>query len=165
VVTVVAITAAISAVAGLPIVPVGTLHDTPIIAMNYDAGEQVGWPAFAHTIAGVYHSVPTTRVPIVLTENYGEAGAVLRYAPDVHRVFAGQNSLWDLGPPPARSVTAVAIGYPESDLKKWFHSVRLAAHIDNHHQVDNDEQDRPVWVCGDPTGPWSTLWPKMRRLG
>lgn len=39
-------TAAVSGVVALPIVPARVLHDTPPVAMNYDAGEQVGWPAF-----------------------------------------------------------------------------------------------------------------------
>ncbi|MGI8578333.1 MAG: hypothetical protein ACR2KG_10555 [Nocardioidaceae bacterium] len=34
----------VSAVLMLPIVPVGVLHDTPIVAINYDAGETVGYP-------------------------------------------------------------------------------------------------------------------------
>ena len=164
-VTAVSVTAVISAVVALPIVPAGTLHDTPIVAMNYDAGEQVGWPAFARTIAGVFSGVPARQRPAVITENYGEAGAVLRYQPTVRPVFAGQNSMWNLGPPPAATGTVIAIGYPERDLRQWFRTTRVAAHIDNGQHLDNDEQDRPVWLCTGPVEPWSTLWHRMRRLG
>lgn len=163
-VTVIGVTAAISALAALPIVPVATLHDTPIVAMNYDAGEQVGWPAFARTMTQAVREVPAADRPVVITENYGEAGAMLRYAPSVRPVFAGQNSMWDLGPPPSDTTTVISIGYPEDDLRAWFRNVRLVAHIDNGQDVDNDEQDRPVWLCTGPAEPWSQLWPKMRRL-
>ncbi|ABW13521.1 hypothetical protein Franean1_4134 [Parafrankia sp. EAN1pec] len=81
----------------LPIVPVSVLHDTPIAAVNYDAGETVGWPAFTDTVAAVAHAQPAGAV--VVTSNYGEAGALLRFRPDVGPVHARQNSLWDQGPP------------------------------------------------------------------
>ena len=50
----VATSAAVSVVLMLPVVPAGTLHRTPVVAINYDAGEQVGWPRFAATVAGAY---------------------------------------------------------------------------------------------------------------
>ena len=163
----VALSAAVSAVVALPIVPASVLHTTPIVAMNYDAGEQVGWPRFVDTVAGAFHALPATQRgrAIVLTSNYGEADAVLRYDPGIHRVYSGHNSLWDLGPPPAETDTAIAIGYPESDLRTWFATVRPVATIDNGVDLDNDEQGRTVWLCTGPTASGATLWPKMRRLG
>ncbi len=163
--TVLVISAAISAVVALPIVPAGTLHDTPIVAMNYDAGEQVGWPVFARTIAQAYRAVPASRHPVVLTVNYGEAGAVLRYRPGIRAVYSGHNAFWNIARPPDDTRAAIAIGYPESDLRDWFSHVRRVARIDNRLDVDNDEQDRSVWLCEDPTRPWPVLWKRMRRLG
>jgi 4-amino-4-deoxy-L-arabinose transferase-like glycosyltransferase len=164
--TAVALSAAVSAVVALPIVPARVLHSTPIVAMNYDAGEQVGWPRFADAIARAYGALPAKqrRHAIVLTANYGEAGAVLRYEPGI-RVYSGHNSLWDLGPPAAGTDAAIAIGYRKSDLTTWFASVRRVSTIDNGVDLDNDEQDEPVWMCTGPTASWATLWPKMRRLG
>jgi hypothetical protein len=101
----------------------------------------------------------------VLTENYGEAGAVLRYAPSVHGVYGGQNTLWSYGPPPADTDTAIAVGYPAADLRRWFRTVRRVARIDNGVDLDNDEQGTPVWQCTGPTRSWAALWPAMRRLG
>jgi len=43
-----------AAVITLPLVPVTALHDTPIVAVNYDAGETVAWPAFVQQIAAAY---------------------------------------------------------------------------------------------------------------
>jgi hypothetical protein len=167
VVTVVAVSAAISAVVALPIVPTGVLHDTPVVAMNYDAGEQVGWPAFARTIADAYDSVPAVQRhrTIVLTGNYGEAGAVLHFAPHVRPVYSGHNSFWDYGPPPAWATAAVTIGYDESDLRAWFRTVRPLTTINNGVHLDNDEQGETVWLCSGPTTSWRSLWPKMRNLG
>ena len=162
-----AISVAISAVVALPIVPAGALHDTPIVAMNYDAGEQVGWPAFARTIGSVFDGLsPADRShAIVLTGNYGEAGAVLRFARKVGPVFSGHNAFWNLGPPPASTQTAIVIGYHEADLRDWFHTVQRVAVIDNGKHLNNDEQGNAVWVCRGPTQPWAKLWPAMRNLG
>ncbi len=62
----------------LPVAPVTDVHRTPIVALNYDAGETIGWPAYVHQIAAVYRSLPAARraAAIVLGSNYGEAGAV-----------------------------------------------------------------------------------------
>jgi hypothetical protein len=67
----------------LPLVPVADLHDTPIVAVNYDAGETVGWLAYVRQIAAIYRLVPPSRRPsaTVLGSKYGEAGAVLRFGP------------------------------------------------------------------------------------
>jgi 4-amino-4-deoxy-L-arabinose transferase-like glycosyltransferase len=147
-----------NAIVVLPLVPASALHDTPIVAMNYDAGETVGWPRFADTVADVARR---DRAP-VLAGNYGEAGAVLRYRPDVAGVYGVQNSMWDLGRPHGDRV--VAVGFPEKDLRGWFTTVTRQATVDNGLDVDNDEQGRHVYLCTGPRMPWPRLWPAMRRL-
>jgi 4-amino-4-deoxy-L-arabinose transferase-like glycosyltransferase len=163
----VCVTAAVSAIVALPIVPAGVLHDTPIVAMNYDAGEQVGWPALARTVARAYAALPEPeqRHAIVLTGNYGEAGAVLRYAPSVPRVYSGHNAFWDYGPPPADARMALVIGYSADDIHRWFNTVHVIARIDNGVALNNDEQGERLWLCAGPVAPWPTLWPRMRHLG
>jgi hypothetical protein len=150
----------------LPVVPVTALHDTPIVAVNYDAGEQVGWPAFAATIGGAYDALPAgqRRQAVVLGANYGEAGALARFRPDIPS-YSGHNGMWDLGPPPRDTDTTIVVGYPPRDLRGWFAVVRRVATIDNGVHLDNDEQGQPVWVCAQPTQAWSALWAQMRRLG
>jgi hypothetical protein len=162
---VIAISAAISAVVALPIIPPTALHSTPVLAMNYDAGEQVGWPRFASTIAEVYDRLPNSQRShaIVLGKNYGEAGAMLRYRPGLP-TYGGQNSLWNLGPPPASTTTVIAVGYSRTALQTWFAHVRNVASIDNRDQLNNDEQHELVFLCTGPTQPWTTLWPEMRLV-
>jgi 4-amino-4-deoxy-L-arabinose transferase-like glycosyltransferase len=165
--TAVGVSVAVSAVVALPIVPTRVLHDTPIVDMNYDAGEQVGWPAFAATVRRAYERLPAAQraAAVVLTGNYGEAGALQHFAPAIPRVYSGHNSLWDYGPPPPQTDTALVIGYDEEDLRTWFRSVRPAARIDNGLHLDNDEQGATVWLCTGPVDSWPRLWPDMRNLG
>ena len=60
------LSAAVSAVLFLPLVPVRKLADTPIVAINYDAGETVGWPVLARTIADVYAACRPRSAPAQL---------------------------------------------------------------------------------------------------
>ena len=163
----VAASAVVSAVVGLPTVPAAWLHGTPVVAMNYDAGEQIGWQRLADTIATAYEDLPPLQREhaAVLGANYGEAGAILRYRPKISHVYAGQNSMWNLGPPPADTTTVIAVGYRPADLRRWFRHVEQVAVIDNGYRVAHDEQGEPVWRCSGPTSPWSSLWPDMKRLG
>jgi 4-amino-4-deoxy-L-arabinose transferase-like glycosyltransferase len=159
-----AVSLAINGVLMLPLVPVGRLANTPIVDVNYDAGEQVGWPRFAATVDRARRDLLDTPL-VVLTRNYGEAGAIDRYAPDLSPAYSGHNSYWTWGPPPEDVTTAVAIGLSEGELRQWFGTVRPAARIDNGVQLDNDEQGVQVWVATHRLVPWSEIWPQLRRLG
>lgn len=149
----------------LPVVPVQHLAATPIVDVNYDAGETVGWPAFAVTLAGVRAALPTDERVAVLTRNYGQAGAVDRFLPGLAPVYSGHNAYWDWGPPPDDVGTLIVVGYSEEDLRTWFGRVSLAARIDNGVGLDNDEQGTPVWVGSQRRVEWPQLWPPLRRVG
>lgn len=153
---------AMSALLMLPLVPVGELARTPIPDINYDAGETVGWPEFAATIAA---RVPAGERVAVLTGTYGEAGAVDRFLPALAPAHSGHNSYWGWGPPPEGAGTLIVVGLEEAELRRWFGSVELAARIDNGLGLDNDEQGEPVWLVRERRVPWSQLWPRLRHIG
>jgi len=152
----------------LPIVPVSAVHDTPIVKLNYDAGETIGWPAFVAEIAQVYYSLPTAQrsSAVVLTSNYGEAGAVDRFGPadGLPAAYSGQDSFWYWGPPPAQATAAVAVGFDSVQLS-FCGSVLLAAILDNHVGVADQEQGQPVWICTQLRQSWPAIWLSMRYLG
>ncbi|HSZ44031.1 MAG TPA: glycosyltransferase family 39 protein [Streptosporangiaceae bacterium] len=152
----------------LPILPMSVVHDTPIVALNYDAGETIGWPTFVGEIAAAYRSLPPAQraATTVLTSNYGEAGAVDRFGPGdgLPRAYSGHMSFWYWGPPPATATTALVIGYSRSQLG-FCGSVRLAVVLNNHEQVSDDEQGEPVWICSQLRESWRALWPSQRLFG
>lgn len=155
----VAVTAAGSAVLMLPLVPAAELARTPIPAIYGEAGEQVGWPELAATVAAVRATVPGA---VVLTANYGQAGAVDRFGPGP--AYSGHNSYADWRVPPEEATAAVVVGYDEERLRRWFGSVERAATIDNGVGLDNDEQGTPVWVARERRAPWAQLWPEIRHI-
>jgi hypothetical protein len=104
---------------------------------------------------------------VVLASNYGEAGALQRYAPSLAaRVFGVQNAYWLWGPPPEGARRpVVAVGFDRSQLTPYFSSVVLARRLDNGHGVDNNEQDAPVWVCTGRLVAWAQIWPGLKDYG
>ncbi|SNX98003.1 4-amino-4-deoxy-L-arabinose transferase [Geodermatophilus sabuli] len=156
---------AIDALLMLPLLPVGALAGSPVPAVNYDAGETVGWPAFAATVESARDRLPAGEPVAVLTRNYGEAGAVDRFAPRLAPAYSGHNAYWSWGPPGEEVTAVVAVGFPEEQLRRWFGRVEPAGRVDNGVGLDNDEQGVPVWVAADRLVPWSQLWPQLRRLG
>jgi hypothetical protein len=149
----------------LPLTPPDELDGSPVQAVNYDAGEQVGWPELAGTVQTAYDDLSPGEQArtVVLTGNYGEAGAIAKYAPGVP-VYSGHNSMWDLGPPPAGTDQVITVGFSRPDLT-WCTQVDTVAEIDNDAGVDNDEQGAPVMLCRGVTERWQTLWPDLRALG
>lgn len=153
----------------LPIVPVGSIRHTPIVTLNYDAGETIGWPAYVREIGAVYTTLPAARraSTIVLASNYGEAGAVDRFgaADGLPAAYGVHNGFWYWGPPPASATAAVAVGFDRGTLVRICGTLRLAGRLNNHVGVADDEQGAPVWVCSALRAPWPVLWPRLRVLG
>ncbi|WP_161962247.1 glycosyltransferase family 39 protein [Nocardioides speluncae] len=147
----------------LPLLPPGDVAGSPVEEINYDAGEQIGWPGFADTFEAAYAELPTAERPrtVVLTANYGQAGAVSRYTS--LPVYSGHNSLRTLGPPPERYDVVLAVGYPQTALGDWFGSCDEVGRTPTPYGLENDEADTPVYVCRDLSGSWRDLWPEMER--
>ena len=160
-----ALSLVLNAVLMLPLVPVRSLGGTPIPAVHYDAGETVGWPRFADTVRQVRDQLPAGARVAVLTANYGQAGAIDRFAPELGPAHSGHNAYWSWGPPPEDADTVIAVGLPRDRLSRWFGEVELAARVDNGVGLDNEEQGTPVWVATARRVPWSEVWPEVRRLG
>lgn len=156
-----AISVSLAALITLPLLPVTALHNTPIVGINYDAGETVAWPTFVEEIAGSYRSGE-----VVLTSNYGEAGAVDRYgrADGLPNAYSGHNGFWYWGPPPG-SAPALAVGFDASQVDKFCTGATLTGRLDNHLQISDDEQNAPLWTCPRPNRPWASLWRSLRVLG
>lgn len=164
-----AVSAAISAVLMLPLIPVQQVAATPVVNLNPNAAESIGWPELAHTVSAVYTALPEAERAdaIALTSNYGEAGALDRYRAELPLppVYSGHNSYADWGPPPETIGTTIAAGLDEPQLRRWFGSVRQVSRIDNGVGVTNEEQGRPIWLCQDRLAPWDDIWPQLRRVG
>jgi hypothetical protein len=159
-----------SAVIPLPTLPPERLPPF-VVALNYDAGETIGWPAFADSLAGVYRGLPADqqRQAVVLAANYGEAGAVARYGParGLPPAYSGHNSMADFGRPPDGADVVIAVGWTDpGPLRRWFAEVTPAGQVDQRVTVDNDENHGPIYVCSGLLRPWAQIWrSEVRHFG
>jgi hypothetical protein len=144
----------------LPLVPLAHLNKSGVVGANYDAGEQVAWPTYVDEIMAVYRQQSGA---VLLASNYGEAGAIERYAHVT--AFSPNMGFWWFGHPSGRSSTVVAIGYPRSYLMRFFQQCTLGTRLDNHLDVDNDEQGAHVFACDGMRGTWSSAWPRLKAIG
>ncbi|MBL1074835.1 glycosyltransferase family 39 protein [Nocardia sp. 2] len=158
----------INAVAGaalfLPLLPVTSVRESPVLEINYDAGETIGWPVFVDHIAEIRaRSAPDAEL---LTANYGEAAAIERFgAPhNLPTPHSGHNSYWWWGPPEDSRPTLL-IGLPIDRAFELCPQVEQVGRIDNGLGIDNEEQGRLVYLCRAPRQSWAEMWPSIRHYG
>ena len=154
----------------VPVLPVTALADSSINDLDPEIGEQVGWPDLVHQVARVWHRVPPAQrsSAIILTTNYGEAGAIERFGPGVGlpQPYSVHNNYWWWGPPPSDTRVAIIVGWwSASYAGRFFGSVSRAGTIRNAFGVDNDEEGAPIWLASDPRRPLPEMWPEMRSYG
>jgi len=154
----------------LPVLPAHWLHTVPLQKIDYNLGEEIGWQDLTKTVAGVYGSLPVGERAhtVIITGNYGEAGALQRYGPayGLPPIYSGQNNFYLWGRPPAQATTVIAVGMGEDPsrwLGQYFGEVTRAARIANAAGVDNEEQGQSVWLCRQPLRPWPELWPQFQH--
>lgn len=157
-----AISVVISVVVGLPLLP--ERASAVAVAINKEAGEQMGWPTFVANVAAVWRQIPEgdRQRAVIFTINYGEAGAIEQYGAEhgLPQPYSGHMSYEDWGPPPDSSNGPVLlVGWR---TPSQFTGCREVAKHDNGLDVDNDEQGVPLLLCAGTTGPWSQIWPSLR---
>jgi 4-amino-4-deoxy-L-arabinose transferase-like glycosyltransferase len=158
-----AVNGVVSAFIGLPLLAVGSVGASPVPGINPLVGDSVGWPAYADQVTRLYDALPDGGHAAVVTSNYGEAGAVARYRPDVP-VYSAQNALYDQARPPESVTTIVVVGGQYPEVRRLFAGCAVKARLDNGEDVDNEEQGEPVAVCHGPSAPWTVLWPRLHHL-
>lgn len=161
------VNAVVSALIALPLVPASALASTPIPGINQTVADQIGWPEYVEQVAMVYRSVPASEHPVLLTSNYGEAGALVRYGPDLGlpRPYSAHNQLYFDRRPPDSTTTVVIVGGQFADVRDDFATCEVRGRLHNRDDVDNEEVGEPVAVCRGPRAPWSRLWPRFQHYG
>jgi hypothetical protein len=165
-------------VVALPVLPLGAVANSPLPAASQFVADQIGWPELTAQVNAAYQSVPPQDRPhtIILTGNYGQAGALDRFGQKygLPRIYSGHNQLFEYGPPPEDTTTVIAVGFRPADiegvglapdlLSRTFAECRLFSTISNDSQVKNEEIGRPIEVCRQPRTSWSAMWPTMRHF-
>ena len=157
-----------SAVITLPVLPPGGLG--PVQAINKEQGEQAGWPQLVTDVADAWNRIPAAERSraVILTSNYGQAGALDRYGPGhgLPAPYSGHMSFADWGPPPDSADGPVLLVHQAGGaaLERAFTGCREVGRVDNGLDLDNEEQGSLIVLCSSPSRPWSTLWPSLRQF-
>jgi len=154
--------------AALPILPASTVSGTPWAGLNQDALEEVGWPDFVHTVGAAARDAARAAPGnvVIVTESYGEAGALQVLGSGGIPVVGRQNSEWLWGPGPVGpDTTLVTVGFDPHELTRvGIVGCRTVATIDNRDHVENIERGARVRICR-PARRWSDTWRALREYG
>jgi hypothetical protein len=145
----------------LPLLPVSAVD--PVVAVNYDVGETIGWPEFVRQVASAHADLPPG-TPI-FTSNYGQAGAIDRFGGPLGlpSAYSGHNGDAYWGHPRA-SVPALLVGVDPRLLDQICAEVRTVGRISSPSDVDNNENGTRLSYFL-PTRSWQAQWPALSRLG
>jgi hypothetical protein len=160
---------AIVVVLVLPVLPPAAYATSPVADIYAESAEQLGWPEFVATVEGVAEGLPAEQLArtVILTDNYGEAGALELLGSGLPPVYSGHNAYWRWGPPPGDRTAAIVVTHARgsSFASYWgLGQCTLVASVDNGIDLDNQEQGVGVWVCPSLGEPWSATWPRIRHL-
>jgi 4-amino-4-deoxy-L-arabinose transferase-like glycosyltransferase len=164
----VVVTAVMSAIVGLPVLPVSALG--PVVAMNAEQGEQVGWHDFATTVARVWNRIPAGERDdaVIFTSSYGQAGAIEWYHEELGLPvpYSGHMSYADWGPPAdTKSGAVVLVGeFDTATAARFFAGCERITEFDNGVDLDNEEQGTDIRLCSGPVESWSQMWPSLRHF-
>jgi hypothetical protein len=142
------------------VLPASTYGGSPYADVNDVQLETIGWPEYADQVRAVLDGLPPQqrRTAVVMTSNYGEAGALSWY--DVGApTYSGHNGYRFWGPPPESARPVVVVG--RLDPTRAFDGCSRAATLHNDAGVPNEEEGAPVWLCDSVRGSWARQWPGL----
>lgn len=125
--------------------------------------EEIGWPELVAQIAGAWKSLtPAERADaVILTGNYGEAGAVALFGPaeGLPQPLSGHLSWHYWHPKRMPQRHAVVIGWPPDDLSWACESWILVRQVSNPWDLENEESGYFIATCR-LRRPLAELWNK-----
>jgi hypothetical protein len=162
----VAITSSVAMPASLPILTPRTLAASGWAGGGEQQLEMVGWPREVGLVASAFQSLPAARRShaVILTANYGEAGAIDRYRArfGLPEAYSGLNAFGMWGPPPASDRPVVLVWEdqrPPAYLLGCRNGRRVAGPVPN-----EEHDDARIFVCAGPRGTWASIWPRVAHL-
>jgi hypothetical protein len=155
----------------LPLAPINSQlwHLTRKIHDNFV--EQIGWQDLTEIVANVYNGLPEAAraQTVILTGNYGEAGAINLYGKKygLPTAISGTNSYWLRGYGDAAAETVIVLGYSTQSAKRIFETCAVVATVSNRYGVENEETTfhKDILLCHKPRQPWPILWQSLKRFG
>lgn len=152
----------------LPVLPARAMVSSGIWKSQPGWGEMIGWQDLVKQTATVYQALPADQRAnaIILTGNYGEAGAVDLYGPayGLPQAVSRHLSFWYWAPPRMDPPTAVVLGFDSGHIATYFDTCRQAGTVTNEYRLANQEYGGPILVCTNPRQPLWKVWASLQAL-
>ena len=139
---------------GLPVLPLHTADRFGVLKARSDYQDEVGWHRLARDVERVAHGTD-----VVVTLNYGEAGALELFGRNLPPVASGDVTFrfWR---PDVAGREALLVGIDQADAG-FCSGYRIVARIQM--PVDNEERGRPIARCT-LDGPLAEVWPDVLKI-
>ena len=125
-----------------------------------------GWRELAEAVATVCRTLPPEERARarVFGQNYGEAGAIDFFGPELGlpRALSAHNSYFLWGPGDWSGEVLIVIDDEREHLLELFEEVELAGRTDCTDCMPY-EDDLPIWICRGLKQPVAELWPKVKH--
>jgi hypothetical protein len=166
---------------GRPVLPVNdyvryaaTLGIGPSTGERHELGrlpqfyaDMHGWREMAETVAGVVRGLDSQEraAACVFGQNYGEAGAMEYFGPELGLppALSAHNSYWLWGPGECTGEVLVVIGDDRERLEELFETVELGATFTCRDCMPY-ENDLPVWVGRGLRTAFPNLWAEIKHF-
>ena len=152
----------------LPVLPEGTMARSPLAAARKDFADTVGWHELVAQVAAIFDALPPEQraIAVIITDNYGEAGAINTYGPamGLPTALSGELTYYYWKPAHLPNGPVVAVGIDPGFLAPWFADCKVVATIANSYSLHNEEYGAPISVCHDAKVPLDELWPHFKAF-
>lgn len=129
--------------------------------------DRFGWEELTSITVTSWRSLSDgeRRRAVIVTSNYGEAGALNYYGRDegLPRASSQHNNFYLWGPTNPAADVAIVIGVSVEELKEVFEDVRPAAAMTNRFAMPY-ERENPVSICRRPKRPLMELWVSGKKF-
>ncbi len=151
----------------IPLFPELVMARSALPSIRTDFADTVGWQDLVGEVAAVYDRLPPTQRSgaVILTDNYGEAGAVNTYGPALGLPAAVSGELtYYYWKPAHMNGPVIAVGLDPRFLSTLFNDCATVATVSNSYGLDNQEFGAPIVLCGQHRLPLDQLWPRLRSF-
>jgi 4-amino-4-deoxy-L-arabinose transferase-like glycosyltransferase len=151
----------------LPVLPEAAMAHSPLPSARKDFADTVGWHDLVAQVAQIYESLPPTdrATAVILTDNYGEAGAIDTYggAAGLPHAYSGELTYW-YWKPPSLSGPVIAVGIDRPFISTLFDKCTDLGSITNSYGLHNEEYGKPLTLCRDPTLSFDATWSRLKAF-
>jgi hypothetical protein len=139
---------------GVPVLPLKTASALGVLDARHDYRDEVGWPELAANVARL-----AQRSDVVLTRNYGEAGALEMFGRGLPPI-ASAHVTFRYWRPAVRGRRALLVGFHRANAT-FCTTYRVVGRV--RMPVDNEERGREIATCR-LTGSLAQVWPAVLAL-